>query len=319
MSPPHMPRLPRRVGIFAQLLLAFLLVALLPLTTFWQFERSRSIQNGEEGAQERLRLFSERVVQQVNDWTQQNLSVLKLAASLPETISMDPQAHKRIVLSVAQQLPWAYLIHSTDLTGMNVARSDDQPLTSYRFRTHYADVMAGAPSSADIQLGHTYKKPAFMMAVPIADPNGQLRGMLVEASTLDAVSKAVTSANLGRTGFAFLMSPEGRLIANPHEPWNQSLKDYSTHPAFAAAKAGSEGFQHYVVGGVDRIAMIRRTDLGWIAVVQQNTQESLAGVNQATRSALLLLVVTAALVTLLSLMVARGFARPIERVTQVAN
>jgi signal transduction histidine kinase/HAMP domain-containing protein len=319
VSPPHIPKLPRRVGIFAQLLLAFLLVALLPLATFWQFERTRSIKDGEDGAQERLRLFSERVVQQVNDWTQQNLSVLKLAASLPETTSMDSQAHKRIVLSVAQQLPWAYLIHSTDLAGMNVARSDDQPLTSYRFRSYYAEVMQGAAYSADIQLGHTYKKPAIMMAVPISDPNGQLRGMLVEAATLDAVSKAVTSANLGRTGFAFLMTPEGRLIANAHEPSNQDLKDYSTHPAFAAAKAGKVGIQHYVVDGIDRIAMIRRTDLGWIAVAQQNTQESMAGVNQATRSALILLVVTAALVTLLSLLVARGFAKPIERVTQIAD
>jgi signal transduction histidine kinase len=318
VSPPQISKLPR-VGIFVQLLLAFLLVALLPLTTFWQFERARSIKDGEEVAQERLRLFSERVVQQVNDWTQQNLSVLKLAASLPETISMDPQAHKRIAASVGQQLPWAYLIHTTDLAGMNVARSDDQPLTSYRFRTYYADVMRGAAYSADIQLGHTYKRPAVMMAVPISDAGGRLRGMLVEAATLDAVSKAVTSANLGRTGFAFLMTPEGRLIANAHEPSNQDLSDYSTHPAFAAAKAGNDGIQHYVVEGINRIAMIRRTDLGWIAVAQQNTQESLAGVNQATRSALFLLVVTAALVTLLSLMVARGFAKPIERVTQVAN
>ncbi len=319
MSPLPIPRLPRRVGIFAQLLLSFLLVALLPLTTFWQFERNRSIKNGEEGAQERLRLFSERVVQQVNDWTHQNLSVLKLAASLPETISMDFRAHKRIVVSVAQQLPWAYLIHSTDLAGMNVARSDDQPLTSYRFRTYYENVLRGAPYSAEIQVGHTYKRPAFMMAVPISEPNGQIRGMLVEAATLDAVSKAVTSANLGRTGFAFLMTPEGRLIANARAPPNQDLEDYSTHPAFAAAKAGNEGIQHYVVDGIDRIAMIRRTDLGWIAVVQQNTQESLAGVNQATRSALFLVVVTAALVTLPSFLVARGFARPIERVTQVAD
>ena len=319
MTPTRNPKLPRRVGIFAQLLLAFLLVALLPLTTFWQFERSRSIQDGEEGAQERLRLFSERVVQQVNDWTQQNLSVLKLAASLPDAISMNPQAHKRIVAAVAQQLPWAYLIHSTDLAGLNVARSDDQPPTSYRFRSYYADIMQGAAYSADIQVGHTYRRPAFMMAVPISDANGKVRGMLVEAATLDAVSKAVTSANLGRSGFAFLMTPEGRLIANAHEPSNQDLSDYSTHPAFAAAKAGNEGIQHYVVDGIDRIAMIRRTDLGWIAVAQQNTQESLAGVNLATRSALFMLVVTAALVTLLSLLVARGFARPIERVTQIAN
>src|SRR6202050_3735049 len=319
MSPLHIPKPSRRVGIFSQLLLAFLVVALLPLSIFWQFERSRSIEDGEADARARLQLFSDRVVQQVNDWTQQNLSMLKLAASLPEAISMDPQAHRRLVLSVAQQLPWAYLIHTVDVAGMNVARSDQQPLASYRVRTYYSDILRGAAYSAEVQLGLTSQRPAFLMAVPIADPTGKLRGMLIEAATLDAVSKAVTSANLGRTGFAFLMSPEGRLIADPHEAWHQSLQDYSTHPAFAAAKTRTEGFQHYVVGGVDRIAMIRRTNLGWIAVAQQDTLESLAGVNLATRSALSLLVVTAALVTLLSLMIARGFARPIERVTAVAD
>jgi signal transduction histidine kinase/HAMP domain-containing protein len=318
-SSPRVPRLPRRVGIFSQLLLAFLLVALLPLTLFWQFERSRSIKDGEEDAHARLELFSDRVVQQVNDWTQQNLSVLKLAASLPETISMDPRAHQRIVTSVSQRLPWSYLIHTADLAGMNVARSDHQPLASYRVRNYYADILRGAAYSAEIQLGLTSQRPAFMMAVPISEPTGQLRGMLIEAATLDSVSRAVTSANFGRTGFAFLMTPEGRLIANAHEPSNEDLRDYSAHPAFAAAKAGNEGVQHYTIDGIERIAMIRRTDLGWIAVAQQDTQESLAAVNQATRSALLLLVVTAALVTLLSLVVARGFARPIERVTAVAD
>jgi signal transduction histidine kinase/HAMP domain-containing protein len=319
MNLPRLPGLRRRIGIFAQLLLAFLLVALLPLTAFWQFERARSVEDGREGAHERLKLFSDRIVQQVNDWTQQNLSVLKLAASLPETVSMSPAAHKRIVTLVAQQLPWAYLVHSADLAGMNVARSDSQPLASYAFRTYYADVLRGAAYSAEIQIGLTSRKPAFHMAVPIRDQHGQLRGELIEAATLDAVSKAVTYANLGRTGYAFLMTPEGRLIANAHEPSNQYLKDYRAHPAFAAAVAGKDGIQHYTVGGIERTAIIRRTDLGWIAVAQQNTQETLAGVTRANRSALLLLTVTAALVTLLSLMVARGFAKPIERVTGVAD
>src|ERR1700733_13604484 len=134
---------PRRIGIFVQLLLAFLLVALLPLTTFWQLERTRITRDGREDAHERLKLFSDRVVQQVDDWTQQNLSVLKLAASLPEAASMSPEAHKRLVDSVARQLPWAYLVHTADLGGMNVARSDSRPLASYGFRRYYADVLRG--------------------------------------------------------------------------------------------------------------------------------------------------------------------------------
>ena len=319
MTRPPSPWLPRRIGIFTQLLLAFLLVALLPLTTFWQFERARSTQDGRDDAHERLKLFSDRVVQQVDDWTQHNLSVLKLAASLPEAVAMTPEAHKQLVMLVARQLPWAYLVHSANLAGINVARSDALPLASYGFRTYFAQVLQGAEYSAEIQIGLTSQKPAFHVAVPIRDPQGTLRGVLIEAATLDAVSRAVTSANLGRTGFAFLMTPEGRLIANAHEPSNQSLKDFSTHPAFLAARAGKDGLQHYVIDGIERTAMIRRTDLGWIAVAQQDTRETLAGVNEANRSALLLLVATAGLVTLVSFVVARGFAGPIERVTAVAN
>ena len=319
MTPLHSRWLPSRIGIFAQLLLAFLLVTLLPLTTFWQFERARSTEDGAEGAHERLKLFSDRVVQQVNDWTQHNISVLQLAASLPGAVSMSPEAHKQLVMLVARQLPWAYLVHSADLAGMNVARSDAMPLASYGFRTYYADVLRGAEYSAEIQIGLTSQKPAFHVAVPIRDPDGKLRGVLIEAATLDAVSRAVTSANLGRTGFAFLMTPEGRLIASAHQHSNQSLEDYSAHPAFLAAKAGRDGIQHYFIDGIERTAMIRRTALGWIAVAQQDTRESLAGVNQANRSALLLLVATAALVTVVSFVVARWFAQPIERVTAVAN
>src|ERR1700730_14265053 len=121
---------PRRIGIFVQLLLAFLLVALLPLPTFCQLERPRITQDAREAAHERLKLFSDRVVQQVDDWTQQNLSVLKLAETLPEAVSMSPAAHKQLVESVARQLPWAYLVHTANLAGRNVARSDALPLAS---------------------------------------------------------------------------------------------------------------------------------------------------------------------------------------------
>ena len=308
----------RRVGFFAQLLLAFLLVALLPLTLFWQFERFRNIQDGERDAQVRLQLFSDRVIQQVNGWTRQNASALRIAASLPETISMDQHAHQKVVASVARQLPWAYLIHTTDLAGMDVARSDLEPPASYRTRTYYAEILRGAAYSAEVRLGLTSHRPALMMAVPIADEAGHLHGLLIEASALDAVSKA-TSATLGRTGFAFLMTPDGHLIAGAREPDDQNLKDYSAHPAFAAAEHGNEGIQHYVVDGIERIASVRRTDLGWIVVAQQDAQESLAAVHEATRSAVVALGITAALVTLLSFVVARGFAKPIERVTEVAN
>ncbi|WP_374679808.1 PAS-domain containing protein [Hydrocarboniphaga effusa] len=308
-----------RLRIFGQLLLAFLLVALLPLALFWQFERLRITESGQAAAESQLSLFSQRVVQQVDDWTALNLSVMKLAADQPGMRSFDPAAQRRVIASVQTRLPWAYLIHTAGLDGSNLARSDDGPLSNYSDRHYYGEILAGASQSVEIGLGRTSHRPAFLVAVPIKRVDGSLGGLLIQAAQLDEVTRAVSSAALGRTGHGFLMTAEGRLIAHADEQLNRELKDYSRHPAFIAARDHGDGLQRYSIDGVARIADIRHTRLGWIAVAEQDEAESRAVVDRANRNALALLGLTAALVSLLSLAVARGFAAPIERVTRVAE
>ncbi|MEW5316629.1 MAG: hypothetical protein WDW38_007989 [Sanguina aurantia] len=291
----------------------------LPLTVFWQTEQRRAIAAGEEQAHEGLRLFSVRVVQQVDDWTALNLSVMKLAASLPDVVSNDPLARRQVITLTMRQLPWAYLIHALDLTGMDVARSDASPNISYEQRDYVRRIREGAPYDAEVRIGITSQKPAFLLSVPLHDASGKLRGVLDEAATLDEVSKAVTSASLGKTGFAFLLTPSGQLIASAHESSGQDLNDDRAHPAFVAAQADHLGIQHYTLDGIERVAIIQRTPLGWIAVVQQDVSENMAGVIQAKQYVLIVLGITAALVSLLSFLVARGFAIPIEQVTAVAD
>jgi signal transduction histidine kinase/ActR/RegA family two-component response regulator len=306
-----------RVDIFTRLLLALLLVALLPLAAFWQFERQRMMGRGAVEAQQRLQLFADRVIQQVDDWARLNLSVLQVAASQADMRSMRAHEQRTAIATLLPQLPWAYLIHTADLAGLNVARSDNGPPAPYSDRSYYAQILAGRPYAVDVQIGRTSRRPAFLMAVPITGDGGVLGGMLIEASTLDHVTQAVTSAHLGRTGFAFLMTPQGRLIANAREPLQKELQDYSRHPAFRAAQQG-DGLYRYTIDGIERIAQVRHTELGWVAVVQQDAAESLEAVRQANRNALLLLGLTAALVTLFSAIVARGFATPIKQATRAA-
>jgi signal transduction histidine kinase len=307
-----------RVDIFTRLLVALLLVALLPLTAFWQFERQRMIDHGSTQAQQRLHLFSDRVIQQVDDWSRLNISVMQVAASQAGMRSMQPQLQRAVIASLMPQLPWAYLIHTTDLTGLNVARSDDAPPTDYKDRSYFKEILGGKPYAVEMQIGRTSHRPACLMAVPIIGDTGAVSGLLIEASTLDNVTEAVTSAQLGRTGYAFLMTSQGRLIANAREPLNRELKDYSRHPAFLAAQR-SDGLYRYSVDGIERIAQVRHTDLGWIAVVQQDVAESLEAVHQANRNALWLLGLTAAVVTAISALVARSFAKPIEQATRAAT
>ena len=304
-----------RAGIFPRLLIALLLVALLPLTAFWQLERQRMIDNGEVEARERLDLFADSAVQQVDEWMRLNLSVLQLTAQEAAMRSMSTQAQQRAIRGLGARLPWAYLIHTVDLTGWNVARSDDRPVNWYGDRQYFKQILAGRPYAVEIQIGRTSHLPAFLMAVPIRGSDGRLAGMLIEAATLDHVTQAVTSARLGQTGHAFLMTDTGLLIADRGIPMLHRLRSLRDHPAYAAAKLG-DGFYHYRYRGSSKVAEIRHMDLGWIVVAQQQQSESMAAVSQANRYAWLLLGLTTLAVTFISALVARGFARRIARSTR---
>ncbi|MGH8170047.1 MAG: hybrid sensor histidine kinase/response regulator [Steroidobacteraceae bacterium] len=303
-----------RAGIFTRLLVALLLVSLLPLTAFWQVERQNMIGNGETEARERLELFADSAVRQVDDWMRLNLSALQLTAARAAMRSMSPRAQQRAIGDLAVKLPWAYLIHTVDLTGWNVARSDGRPANWYGDREYFKAVLAGRPYGVEIQIGRTSHLPAFIMAVPIKR-GGKLVGMLVEAATLDHVTQVVTSARLGRTGHAFLMTDTGLLIADRGVPMLRRLRYLRDHPAYAAARQG-DGFYHYRYRGSSKVAEIRHLDFGWIIVAQQQQAESMAAVSQANRYAWLLLGLTTLAVTVISALVARGFARRIARGTR---
>lgn len=312
----HLPGMWRlRAGIFPRLLIALLLVALLPLTAFWQLERQRMTQNGEAEAQQRLELFADSAVQHVDDWMGLNLSVLELSASQTAMRSMNAQGQGHAIGGLVGQLPWAYLIHTVNLTGWNVARSDGRLANWYGDRQYFKDVLAGKPYGLEIQIGRTSHLPALLMAVPIKGRDGKLAGMLIEATTLDHVTQAVISARLGRTGHAYLMTGSGLLIADRGVSMLRGLRDFRDRPVYAAAEQG-DGFYHYTYRGAAKVAAIRHTDFGWIVVAQQQQTESMAAVSQANGYAWLLLGLTTLVVTLISALVAQGFAGWVDRSTR---
>ncbi len=306
-------------GIFSKMLLGFLLVALIPLSIFWGLQH-RQIEAAERlHAETNLQMISQRLIQQVDDWTTMNLRVLQTAAGIPDLTSMNPQRQQVVVDTVARALPWAYLIHSLDAHGMNVVRSDAQAPRSYAFRRYYQSVRDGAAFAAEVQVGLTSGLPAFLMSVPIRDDAGQFLGVLAEAATLDEVTQAVSNVRFGQTGFAMLATPAGQLIAHPHEELGNQLLDYTHHPAFVEAQKPAGGVFRYRQQGREYMAVAGRTALGWLAIVQQEADESLAGVRAANRTGRSLLIITGLIVIALSLLVARGFSRPINQITELAS
>ena len=115
------------------------------------------------------------------------------------------------------------------------------------------------------------------------------------------------------------MQDDGKLVASPDVSPGDKLVDFSANPAFAAYKRGESNPIYFASNGVDRIGYAQRTAIGWVCIVQQDVAEGFEPVSKIDLEALIALVVTLALVSLIAHRVANGISKPVRDLTLVAD
>lgn len=255
----------------------------------------------------------------VEGWVDKNLRVLKAVAEMPAIQSMNRYEQEVLLKTIQKQYPWMYLVFTTDNFGMNVARNDGKDLKDYSDRQYVQDIMAGNPIAWQNLVGKTSKKPALVLAVPIAK-NGETIGVLAAAMTRDAISKRIATWRQGKTGYAFLVDENGKVIAHQIPAFVQKEKDLSRNPLVKAANANKKGLIEFNgAGGKPEIGFAHKTDLGWILAIQQEKDESFQSLADAQRFALILLGATFVAVIIIALVASRAIVQPIRTLTDAAN
>lgn len=308
-----------RFGIFQRLLLAFLLASLLAVLAIWVINRQQLTRSAGDNVEEQLRLIAQRLTEQVDGWTSSNIAVLQLSARMPAPRSLDPAANVPVLQDIVAVEPWAYLAHLIGADGRDLARSDGHEPGSFGDRRYVQEVFEGTDLSHEVVIGKTSHEPAWAVAVAVRDDEGRAIGALSVAANLDSIAKVIEESRFGRTGYAFLMQSDGKLIASPREDLGDSLKDYHQHPAYLAYLSKAVNPVRYSDHGREVIAYIQPTAIGWINVVQEDASESREPVLEADRNAFVVLGLTVALALGISYALARGLAKPIERLTEVAD
>ena len=202
---------------------------------------------------------------------------------------------------------------------MNVARNDGKDLKDYSDRQYVQDVMTGKAIAWQNLIGKTSKKPALVLAVPITK-NEKVVGVLAAAMTRDAISKRIATWRQGKTGYAFLVDENGKVIAHQIPAFVQKEKDLSRNPLVKAANANNRGMVEFNgTGGKPEIGFASKTDLGWVIAIQQAREEAFRSLEETQKFALILLGATFVAVVLIALLASRAIVNPIRILTDAAN
>ena len=229
----------------------------------------------EEDANSTLSQNTDFLVTLAESWLKDNAIVLQNLAIQPDIVSMNSVKQKPILESYAKTYPYMYLISTTDLTGMNVARSDAQSPIDYKDRLWFTSAASGTPLTYQTLIGRTTGQPAMVVSVPISSPTGQVAGVAMFASYLTELSDHVLLVKLGETGYAYLIDDKNQLVAHPDlNPGSSELIDFSNAAPVQALRNGIEPPLIYSDGdGVTWRAYYTTIENGWAVVVQQQEAE----------------------------------------------
>ena len=277
----------RGLSLRLRLSLIVLTVTLLVLGLVAAVTQTRARDILTQTATEALRSNTTALKDNVQTWLDLSTKALKTLAVEPAIVSMEAAQQKPYLQAMQQAYakqngdPAMYLVSTTDLNGMNVARNDDAKLTDYSSRVWFQDARAGQTEAFQTVIGRTSNRPALVAATPILS-NNQTIGVAMFASELPSIGTAVNANRLGETSQVYVLDSQDRPVAaappipiDPENPEKQ-IEPLSQLPVVEALHSGLSGAYDYAdANGEHWYAYLETLPNGWGIVIQQKESEFL--------------------------------------------
>jgi methyl-accepting chemotaxis protein len=300
---------------FGMFIVGLVPLVLFGLVTLWQQNKRLSTET-----EASMQASAQRVSAQVDEWIDKNVRFLRATASLEAMASMNHDEQVKVLSAVRQAYPWIYLAFTVNREGMNIARSDTQPLTNYSDRRYVSDVIQRNQDLGwETLIGKTSKKPALVLSVPIKS-NGNVVGVLAAAMNIEDISGIVATWKSGKIGYAFLVDETTKVVAHPHTDSVMAQRLMRDHPMIQSYRVDpSKRVMRYIDNGAEVLGAVHSNSMKWSVVVEQNTSELMAPLRDTLMLGLALLAGAIALVGLFAMVLSRMIVKPIIGLTKAAD
>ena len=274
-----------------------------------------------QSATEKLSATNQALASNVQVWLDLNAKALQQLVSLPDVISMEAERQEPFLEAMAAAYPHMYLVGTTDRDGMNVARSDGQPLQDYSDRLWQIGARNGVPLTFEVVASaRTTGEPALIVSAPIKRELGTIAGVGMFASRVTDIAQAVQASEVGEAGFAYVVDGQNRVVAHPDEAIAAQLQDFSFYPAVFELRGGASGSIRFTDEQGQRWrAHVSVLDNNWGIIVQQQERDFLSGLRQLNQATWAVTLMGAVLLSSLAWLSIRQTFRPIEKLTETAT
>ena len=206
------------------------------------------------------------------------------------------------------------------LSASRVALVTREQLPSYATDEAFVRAMAGASFFGQVYFVRQ-SEPYMRIAVPIELFAGQVIGALIAEVNLKYIWEVISTIKVGKTGYAYVVSSEGDLIAHPDISLalqKQNLR-HLTQVQDALKGIPSRDVQPNLQGEDVFTTYTAIPALGWIVFVERLRSEAYGPLHASLIRLSVLLLLGLAMAGLASALIRRRFLRPIDRLRHGAE
>ncbi len=312
----------RGVGLRQKLIMAFAAMAVVPLVLV-NIMTSRTTERAMmRSVFEKNLNLAETISGEINQTFVDRIRMMKVVAGSADIISMVPLRQTPVLRDLTTQYPDLLIALVTTPGGDLLVRSDGKwSKINYSDRDHFKTAMrTGSTVVSDALVSRTTGKLGIAIDEPIRGPDRTLRGMLIVTVDLQQLIDRIAETKIGKTGYAFVVNREGKVLIHPDRSLVETAMDLSGLAPVRAAIGGKRGWEEYEFRGQKKLAGYSHVPVtGWGLVAQQPLAEALADVTTVRNTNIVIMLCTVVFAFLIDFALAGVLFKPIAMLTSAAR
>ncbi len=312
-----------RISLHTKLIIAFLAIAIIPLL-FASVITTKIVEDSvSRSVFEKNQNLADTTAQQLNADFDGKIRTLTIASEDPDIRSMDPTRQTQVLRDILAQYPDMGMAAISDANGTQTARSDGMPNSSitYTDREYFQRLKkTGNTTVSDVLKAKSSDRIVIVIAEPIRNDDQTIRGALLVNVELNKLVAHIAETRIGRTGYAYVVNKDGKVIIHPDSGVVANATDLSYLAPVKAAISGNSGWAEYESGGQTKLAGYSYVPItGWGLVAEQPLEEAMSDVTAIRNANILIMAGTVIIAFLIILALAGALFRPIALLTAAAG
>jgi methyl-accepting chemotaxis protein len=296
-----------------KLIAVFVLITTIPLLVTTIITSYVSHQALTEDVYENNRMVATALAREIDQMLDAKIKLLTILSRDPAILSMNTANQLPILRNVANQYSDMTSIIIADSKGVQTVRTEGV-LAKINDRAYFKELVDGASFViSDLIVAKGTGKLSIIIGIPLRDYQNTFKGVILGVVDVHYLGNYISQTKVGKTGYAFLVDRNGKIIAHPDTQLVQNMVDVSSIPAVKAAISGQIGYQEYDWEGVKKLAGYSFVPMArWGLIVQQNMDEAMASSNKVKNIGIAVTFLTIIVAGFVGFLAAGRISKPLQ-------